>query len=121
MVRPDRDVRVLAVLERADAISILSCFAGLIVISLNASSSVRPPYFTDLAASLFSRRACSALSELIDTRTPLRIMIAALYGIASYASILYPHQSENARRRRRARRSPSRPCSLRARAGTSRS
>src|SRR5689334_22863275 len=75
-------------------LSIRSCFAGLIVTSAIASSSVRPHHLIDFAASVLRRRACSALSELTDTRTPLRVISAALYGMASIASILYPHQSE---------------------------
>ena len=69
-------------------LSMRSCFAGLIVTIRNASSSERPPHLIDFAASVFSRRACSALSELIETSTPLRVMIAAFCGIASIASTL---------------------------------
>ena len=58
-------------------LSMRSCFAGLIVTSASASSSVRPPYLIIFAASVFSRRACSALSELIDTTMPRRRHMAA--------------------------------------------
>ena len=75
-------------------LSMRSCFAGLIVTIANASSSVMPPHFIVFAASVLRRRACSALSELIETRTPFFVMIAALCGMASMASTLYAHQSE---------------------------
>ena len=48
------------------------------VTSARASSSVRPPHRIDFAASVFRRRVCSALSELIETTTPFLCMIAAL-------------------------------------------
>src|ERR1043166_766641 len=73
-----------------------SCLPGLIVTSANASSSDRPPHFIDFAASVLRRRASSALSELTDVSTPFLTRMAALYGIASAASTLYAHQSENA-------------------------
>ena len=76
-------------------LSIRSCFAGLIVTIAKASSSDMPPHFIVFAASVLRRRACSALSELIETSTPFRAMIAALCGMASMASTLYAHQSEN--------------------------
>ena len=47
-----------------------SWMAGLMVTSRRASSSVRPPYFMVLAASLNRRRMRSPLSELMETRTP---------------------------------------------------
>ena len=47
-----------------------SWMAGLIVTSRSASSSLSPPYFMVLAASLNRRRMRSPLSELIETRTP---------------------------------------------------
>jgi hypothetical protein len=68
--------------------SIRSCFAGFIVTSAMAWSSFMSPQRTDLAASVLRRRACSALSELMETVTPLAVMIDALPGMASSASIL---------------------------------
>ena len=88
MVVPDDDVGILAGSSEPTRLSMRSCFAGLIVTSASASSSVRPPHLIVLAASVFRRRACSALSELIETSTPLRTMIAALCGMASAASTL---------------------------------
>src|SRR6266568_5109024 len=72
-----------------------SWVAGLMVQSLSASSSDRPPYFIALAASKFSRRASSSESELTDVSTPARSESATLYGMASIASNLKPHQSMN--------------------------
>src|SRR6185295_2253804 len=76
-------------------LSMPSCSAPLYVMVLSASSSVMPPYFTSLAASMLRRRTRSSESELIVCTTPWRIMMALLYGIASYASILYDQLSAN--------------------------
>ena len=64
------------------------CQAGLMVIILSASSSLTPPYFIALAASQYSRRASSSESEFRETLTPWAAITAALYGVASQASIL---------------------------------
>src|SRR5690606_9876720 len=72
-----------------------SWIAGFSVTSLSASVSERPPHFIVLAASWLRWRISSASSELIETTTPRSVISAALYGIASYASTLYAHQSEN--------------------------
>ena len=73
--------------------SIFSCFAGLIVTNASASLGSSPPYFTALPASAFIRRASSSESELKLTVIPASCMIAPSYGIASYTSHLYAHQS----------------------------
>ena len=44
---------------------------------------------------MLSRRIRSSESELIVVRTPFAMLIATLYGIASYASILYDQLSAN--------------------------
>ena len=59
-------------------LSTRSCLAGLMVTRASASSSVSPPHLMDLAASVFKCRESSALSELTDVSTPLRVISAAL-------------------------------------------
>src|SRR5262245_21323740 len=72
-----------------------SCAAPLYVMVLSASSSVSPPYRMSFAASMLRRRTRSSESELMVCSTPCRIMMALLYGMASYASILYDQLSAN--------------------------
>src|SRR5207249_11605501 len=88
MVVPDHDVGVLAGFERANSGVDAKLLCGVDVTSDRASSSVRPPHFIDLAASVFKCRASSASSELIEETTPSRVIRAAFYGMASIASIL---------------------------------
>ena len=88
VVRPDDDVGVLADFERADAVVDAELLRGIERHHRERLVVAESPHRTDLAASVLSRRACSALSELIETFTPLCVMSAALPGIASSASIL---------------------------------
>ena len=74
--------------------SMPSWMAGFRVTSRNAASSSSPPHFMVLAASWFRWRISSPESELMETSTPRSAIKAALWGIASYASTLYAHQSE---------------------------
>jgi hypothetical protein len=72
-----------------------SCFAPFSVSIRSASSFDTPPYFTGFCIS-YSSDACNhGMSEFSDVSTPLLCIIAAFHGVASNASSLYIHQSEN--------------------------
>ena len=80
---PDRQVGVLALVDRADPVVDAELDGGVQGHQPQRLLLVEPPHFMALAASWFRWRISSPESELIETSTPRSAIRAALWGMAS--------------------------------------